>query len=548
MSEQITVAEAIGRTLAAAGVAHSFGVVGSGNFHMTNALINGGVTFTQTRNEMGAALAADAYSRLSGQVAVVSVHQGGGYLNSLTGVLEGVKAHTGMVVLAGDVERGDFVSNFALDQDGVAEAVGAIAMRVRSADQAISDAAEAVHTATIKRLPVVLSVPIDVQEELVEWSPELVPPAPVVVPSGADARSIAGLVDLLATAERPVIVGGRGAVHAKAELRALGAASGALLIASGGGRGIFEGDEWALDIMGGYATKGSAELVQDADLLVVFGVALTKWTARGGVLTEGKTIVQVDDRPEAFGLHRPVTLGVLGDSEVVARAARAAIEERFPNGRTAYRTEEVRVRVKNARYWVDQDIEFERKDGFIDPAELIMELDRRIPIERVVIPDGGNVNSYGGAFFRVPDEKGYVLALASQSIGCGLGEGIGAALARPDRIPVVATGDGSLLMNAVELETAVRLGLGMLVVVLNDAAYGAEVHIFHDSTQLETVRFPDTDIAAVARGFGCEAATVRSVEDLAPVQKWLDGPRDRPFVIDAKIEGFASPLMRQHMH
>ncbi|MBO9578985.1 MAG: thiamine pyrophosphate-binding protein, partial [Microbacteriaceae bacterium] len=330
--------------------------------------------------------------------------------------------------------------------------------------------------------------------------------------------------------------------------RARAAVSGALLVASGGGRGIFVGDEWALDVMGGFSTDEAAELIRASDLLVVFGTALTKWTARGGVLTEGKKIVQVDDRAEAFGLHRPVALGVLGDSALVARAATAALERRFPGGRVGYRTPETHMRVQAARYWSEQEFEFRRVEGFVDPAELSIALDRLLPIERVVIPDGGNVNAYGGSFLRVPDEQGYVLDLASQSIGCGLAEGIGAALARPDRLPVVATGDGSLLMNAVELETAVRLRLGMLVVVFDDSAYGAEVHIFHRDPHKETVVFPDTDIAAIARGYGCEAITVRSLDDLAPLHAWLAGPRERPFLIDAKIEGFASPLMAQDMH
>ncbi len=113
---------------------------------------------------------------------------------------------------------------------------------------------------------------------------------------------------------------------------------------------------------------------------------------------------------------------------------------------------------------------------------------------------------------------------------------IGAALAAPERVPVLATGDGGFLMAVAELETAVRLGLGLLVVVYNDAAYGAEVHHFGpDGADLSTVRFPDTDIAALARGFGAEGLTVRTVGDLVGVEDWLAGPRDRPLVVDAKI-------------
>ena len=100
------------------------------------------------------------------------------------------------------------------------------------------------------------------------------------------------------------------------------------------------------------------------------------------------------------------------------------------------------------------------------------------------------------------------------------------------------------MMSLVELDTAVRLGLGMVVLVFNDEAYGAEVNLFQrDTAQLDTVRFPETDIAAVARGFGCSAITVRGLDDLAPVADWLDGPRDRPLVIDAKIVRHPSWMM-----
>jgi thiamine pyrophosphate-dependent acetolactate synthase large subunit-like protein len=88
-------------------------------------------------------------------------------------------------------------------------------------------------------------------------------------------------------------------------------------------------------------------------------------------------------------------------------------------------------------------------------------------------------------------------------------------------------------MGIADLETVVRLGLPMVIVVYNDAAYGAEVHHFHDD--LATVRFPDTDIAAIANGFGCTGVTVRTTNDLDQVRMWLAGPQDTPLVIDAKI-------------
>jgi thiamine pyrophosphate-dependent acetolactate synthase large subunit-like protein len=139
-------------------------------------------------------------------------------------------------------------------------------------------------------------------------------------------------------------------------------------------------------------------------------------------------------------------------------------------------------------------------------------------------------------FLDVPDAEGFVFTQAFQSVGLGLASAIGAAVARPDRLTVAACGDGGLLMGASELETVVRLGLDMAVVVYDDEAYGAEVHHFGpDGFGLENVRFPPADIASIGRGFGFEAVTVRSAADLDAVRSWADGPRSRPLLVDAKV-------------
>ena len=178
----------------------------------------------------------------------------------------------------------------------------------------------------------------------------------------------------------------------------------------------------------------------------------------------------------------------------------------------------------------------ETGDGRIDPRTLSIALDDMLPAERTVGVDSGNFMGYPSMYLSVPDEAGFCFTQAYQSVGLGLASAIGAAIARPDRLPVAALGDGGALMGVSELETAVRLGLPLLIVVYDDEAYGAEVHHFGpDGHPLDTVRFPAADIAAVGRGFGCAAVTVRGPGDLAPVRDWLAGPRDRPLVVDAKV-------------
>ena len=534
------VAEAVGRTLAQLGIGHAFGVTGSGNFHVTNALIDGGVKFTAARHENGAACMADAYSRASGQVSVLSVHQGCGLTNAMTGIGEAAKSRTPLLVLSGETPPTDKASNFWIDQEGAVSALGAKVERIHSARSAVADTVRAYRLARDERRTVLLNLPLDVQEEQIDWSSDQVPDIAPRLAAGPSPEAVSRLADLLEQAERPVLVGGRGAFGAKAEIRALAARAGALLTTSAVGRGLFNQDPWHLDVMGGFASPVTAELVQGADVVVAFGASLNRWTSRSGSLLESATVVQVDDTAEAIGFHRPVQLGVVGDSALVAAAVDAELERRAVS-KTGYRTEDVAVQIKGGGRWRDVPFDEIATTETIDPRTLTIALDDLLPMERVVVPDGGNFNGYPAMFFQIPDERGYCVPLAFQSIGLALPSAIGAALATPDRMAVAGIGDGGFMMSLTELDTAVRLKLPMVAVVYNDNAYGAEVHHFvHEGASMETVEFPETDIAAVARGFGCTAVTVRSVQDLQGVQDWLDGERSTPLVIDAKISSFPS--------
>jgi thiamine pyrophosphate-dependent acetolactate synthase large subunit-like protein len=136
----------------------------------------------------------------------------------------------------------------------------------------------------------------------------------------------------------------------------------------------------------------------------------------------------------------------------------------------------------------------------------------------------------------VPDARAWVFPNGFQAVGLGLGSAIGAAIARPDRVTVAAIGDGGAFMALAEIETATRLGLKLLVLIYDDHAYGAEVHHFepmgHDVSR---VRFPDADLAAIARGCGAAAATIRRTLELDIVPVWLNEATPRPLVLDAKV-------------
>ncbi|MEV6033209.1 thiamine pyrophosphate-binding protein [Nonomuraea sp. NPDC052116] len=538
------VAEAVGRALAACGVGTAFGVVGSGNFHVTNALVAGGVRFVAARHEGGAATMADAYARMSGRVGVVSVHQGPGLTNALTGLTEAAKSRTPLIVLAG--EATEVQSNFHIDQAALATAVGAVAMRVTSAEEAVSRVAEACRVAVEERRTVLLNLPLDVQAAPFEGPVDVMPPAiasvgssggssaiPPAGPSvGPSPAEVGELARLLGAAERPVFIAGRGARHARRELEELAGLAGALLATSAVAKGLFRGSPWDLDVSGGFATPLAAELIRGADLVVAWGCALNMWTTRHGTLVSpGAKVVKVDLDPAAFKTHVPADLGVAGD---VARVAEALAAQVAP--RSGYRSPELAARVRAEGRWRDVPYEDESGGGRIDPRTLSIGLDDLLPRERIVAIDSGNFMGYPSMFVDVPDEGGFCFTQAFQSIGLGLATAIGAAIARPDRLPVAALGDGGALMGIAELETVVRLGLPMVIVVYDDEAYGAEVHHFGPHGHpLGTVTFPPADLAAIARGHGCAAVTVGGPGDLAGVAEWVDGPRDRPLLVHAKV-------------
>jgi acetolactate synthase I/II/III large subunit len=532
------VAEAVGKALASLGIDTVFGVVGSGNFHVTNALIAGGARFVATRHECGAATMADAYARTSRKVGAVSVHQGCGLTNAMTGITEAAKSRTPLLVLAADTASAAVRSNFRVDQDALAVAVGAVPERLHSPQTAVADAARAFRTAWTQRRTVVLNLPLDVQAAECPPGAATVPGAPALAAPRPSPQAVTALADALTRARRPVFVAGRGArvARARASLERLADSSGALLATSAVAKGLFNGNPWYLDVSGGFATPLAAELIRGADLMVGWGCALNMWTMRHGTLIgPDATVVQVDLEVDAIGAHRPVDLGVVGD---VDQTALAVAEELDARGFAAsgYRSDGLRERIALEGRWRDLPYEDESDSGRIDPRTLSIALDDLLPAERVVAIDSGNFMGYPSMYLSVPDDDGFCFTQAYQSIGLGLFTAVGAALAQPRRLPVAALGDGGALMAIAELETVVRLGLPMVIVIYDDEAYGAEVHHFGpDGHPLDTVRFPPTDIASIGRGFGCEGVTVRSRDDLDAVADWVKGPRDKPLVIDAKV-------------
>ena len=561
-----TVAHEVGRMLAAQGVEHVFGVTGSGNFIVTSALVQAGATYVAARHEAGAVTMADGYARAGRRTGMASVHQGPGLTNALTGLTEAVKSRSPLVLLAGDTSDGAIRSNFYIPQADVTAALGAGTERPRDAAEAPAAAARALARATAEHRPVVLHLALDVQH-----TPALAPdpahmsasapaPAPTSAsaskpapassaaasasaPASARAATVADadlqrLVAAVDAAERPLILAGRGVWDSgcAADVAALRERTGGLLATSAAANGQFAGDPWSLGICGGFASPPAAELIRDADLILGLGVSYTKWTTRHGRGFAGDaTVVQVDHDRDALAADPRVDLTVRADVAEVA----AALLKRCAERRPAERRWDQRIgrAAVAACAWHAQPYADETGGGLIDPRTLSLRVEAQLPAARTVVVDGGHFVGWPSMYWPVPDPAGYLFTGAGfQSIGLGLGTAAGAAIARPDRVTVLAIGDGGLHMSLAELDTLARLNLPVLVVVYNDAAYGAEVHHYRDSGgDLGLVRFPDSDFVSVAAGFGIRGATVREPSDLDVIDEWRAGDDRGPLLLDAKI-------------
>jgi thiamine pyrophosphate-dependent acetolactate synthase large subunit-like protein len=380
-------------------------------------------------------------------------------------------------------------------------------------------------------------LPIDIQPQPPAGSEPTSPPPPPLPAYEPSDDSIKAVADLLQNAKRPAIIGGRGAVlsDARDDLYWLGQLIGAVMATSAPANGLFAGLPYSLGISGGLASPFATKLLPRADVVVAVGASLNDWTTKHGeMFSPDSKLVHIDVDPRAIARHRRCDRAIIGDAKASVRKLTAELERRNHHSE-GFRENNLARDIASNR-WRDDPYNDASTDAWIDPRTLSISLNDILPADKAVAVDSGHFLGYPAMFLDVPDARSWLFVNGFQSVGLGLANAIGAAVARPDRPTVAAIGDGGAFMALAEIETAVRLKLKLLVLIYNDNAYGAEVHHFaplgHDVT---SVQFPDADLAAMARAAGAQGATVRHTDDLRVVATWLDQTDPQPLVLDAKV-------------
>ncbi|MCP5154903.1 MAG: thiamine pyrophosphate-binding protein [Ectothiorhodospiraceae bacterium] len=511
---KLEVTDVLAQAFVAEGVEVLFTLMGDANMYWSARMDQmPGVRLVHARHEHCACAMAHGYAHATGEVGVASTTCGPGFTQIMTALAQAARGNIPMVVFAGDSPIGAAWYLQEIDMAPLARGSGAHFVQIRSIDRALDNVREAFHVARTERRPVVLSVPMDLQRQPYPYFADYVPSrelGPVTQRPQPDPVLVDRLVDMLGEAERPIVIGGRGAVasDARAALEALAEQSGALLATSLLGKGLFDGNPYALDIAGAFSSDFARERFAEADLVIGFGVGLGHYTTEAGYLFPGARVVQVDVNPRGLwqGL-RTADLHLRADARATAERIVERMRERGVS-RAGFRGAEMAAQI--AADSPDSKA-FEVQPGTVDPRQAMRELDAVIPKDWDIVIGGGHCFSIALTHMRGRDPRRYHPMVEFGAIGSALPAAIGVAAARGDGKVALIEGDGSLLMHVQELETIRRQGIRMLVAVLNDGGYGAEFHKFRahgfESAAAATMHGRG-DLAAVATGFGLRGATV----------------------------------------
>ncbi len=536
-----------------------FGLMSDDTMLLASTLDAMGVPFHAARHENSAIAMADGWASASGELGLALIGRGPATANSLHGAVNASRTGSKLLLIYGEAPVGMARPNElgpdgkALDAEAVLTAAGIRTFVARSASSARETLRLAIAHAR-RGEAVALLLPVDVQcsEIAIEAQP------PAVVPSSetpaarlasaalaaarrtrdegaASPASIATAAGVLQRSRKPLFVCGVGAQRAGARqaIERLADRVGAVLATSLKAKDLFRGHPFDVGVIGSFSHSAGRRLMDDADCIVVFGASFNqRTTSAGAALAPGAPIVHVDRDRSHIGRWGPADVAVVGDVRAVAEQLLDALPERAAADKP-FHVDENRERL--ARFDWSQEFLAEHTPRTVDPRALALELDRLLPADRNLVFDSGNfVQTL--PFFSTLGPEHLKLPWDFFSVGMAFGTALGFAKARPETTTVLVIGDGGLLMTLGELETAVREDVPLVIVVMNDCAYGAEMHYLRlENMPVSRAMFPDVDYAPVAEAFGFRTATIRTLDQLHAAAPLLRSRDEGPVLLDCKI-------------
>ena len=526
--------DAMATALVDQGVDTVFGLVGDANLFVMDSFRRlPGARFVSVVNEATAVEAAYGYANVTGRLGVATVTHGPALTNTLTPLVDAVRARQPLLLIAGDTPAHDNQHQQDVAQREVAAAAGAGFEQLRTPLTLAEDLANAIRRAHVEKRPVVLNMPANFQWTDTEYvrAPSRLVEHTRIRPSD---EALDAAVGIIASANRPVVLAGRGATSPTARSAVLRFARriGAPVATTLKARDLFRGEPYDLGICGTVSHEVALATISSADCVIAFGASLNRFTTSDGFLTEKRRVVQVDDDRRALGRFVVPDVAVLGDAAASADAFVALLDEAEIRP-TGFASPELADQLASGGGAPGD----RSTNATVDIHTAVRRVDAAVPADRTVVTDSGRFVFSAWPVIGVHDPRHFVHTANFSSIGLGMGTAIGAAVGRPGHPTLLVTGDGGFMLGGLnEFSTAVRHRLDLIVLVLNDGAYGAE-HVQFVRRELDPglSEFDWPDFGPVADALGGRGFTVRNLDELDAALACLP-QRDRPVLIDVHLD------------
>jgi pyruvate oxidase len=529
LKEKTTVSDILVEQMAEWGIRYVFGLPGTSSLGVVDAVRkNPKVKYIQVRHEQTAAFMASAYGKLTGNVAACLTIAGPGATNLATGLYDAKLDHSPVLALTGLVSRqligpGSFQE---IDQHSFFEPICVFNKVLMSEDQTTKLVTLAIKHALIERGVSHISIPNDVQK--LPYKTKILPvegriPNRAISPSSYLIKKAASLID---KANRPVIISGFGALKNGEKLLELAKKITAPIVTTFRGKGVINEDhELYVGSHGGIGSTCASKLVQQADLLIVFGSSFSDMTQ-----IPEKRIIQVDIDPLMIAKNYPVEVGLWGNcSEVIP----ALIKEVKVKKNNEYLAEIIKLK----KEWLDLlEKEADSTNKPIRPQYIIKVLNEKISDDAIISLDVGENGWWFGRNFWMKKTQKMIMSGYIASMGSGLPGALAAQLIYPDKEVICITGDGGFVMVMGDFLTAVKYELPVKVFLFNNKQLGMIMQ------EQKVEKYPNwqtdlynCDFAAYAENCGGVGIKVMNPEDLtAATEKALS--INKPVIVDINTD------------
>lgn len=487
------------------------------------------IKYIQVRHEEAGALAASAYAKLTGKLGVCIAGSGPGAIHLMNGLYDAKLDGAPVLAIAGqvltDLRGTKYFQEVNLER--MFDDVAVYNQQIVSPEQVPAVVNQAIRMAYFHQGVSVLTISGDIQAQKLEMTKEIRFTAPImansrILPVDEDVHQA---VSLLNESKKTVILAGKGARGAREQLLAVADKLAAPIVVSLAGKGVIP-DEHELCIggLGLLGIKPAYTAVQEAETLVMIGVSFPY----NEFLPEQAKTVQIDVNASEIGKRYPVDIGLAGDTKNTLEILLPLLQQNTDNSYLQKHQEMMR------NWWANEEKHLKSNDVPIKPQVVPFILEKVVEKDAILSVDVGNVTTWMARYFKVTEQK-FIVSSWLGTMGCGLPGAIAAKLAFPEKQVVAVCGDGGFSMTMSDFVTAVKYGLPMVVIILNNQSLGMikfEQEV-RGNAEFET-ELINPDFAGYANICGGIGFRVEKQDELMPALKKAFAA-NRPCIIDVIV-------------